>query len=251
MSWGSGDLYYLDNLMTNYAADLHVHTVLSPCAEVEMIPPLIVARAIQVGLDLIAVTDHNSAENAASVVEAAEGTPLKVLPGMECETLEGVHVVCLFDEVANALQMQELVYSRLPDLPNCVETFGEQFVVDHDGEFVRRCERLLLVPTEMTIEEVAAEAEGLGGLAIPAHVDRSAYGIYGALGFLPAEPCFRAVEISGRITPEEAVVKYPDLDGIRLFRCSDAHRLEELGSARTILPLEHRTVRDIKRYLEG
>ena len=89
--------------MNYYCADLHVHTVLSPCAEIEMIPPLIVHRALQAGLALIAVTDHNSAENVAAVIEAAEGTGLTVLPGMEVQTREEVHLTCLFDSLEQVM----------------------------------------------------------------------------------------------------------------------------------------------------
>lgn len=104
--------------MAEYWADLHVHTVLSPCAEVEMIPPLIVERAVEVGLDILAVTDHNSAENAEAVIRAASGSSLKIIPGIECESVEGVHLVCLFDRLEDAVSMQETVYANLPDLKN-------------------------------------------------------------------------------------------------------------------------------------
>jgi 3',5'-nucleoside bisphosphate phosphatase len=211
-----------------------------------MIPPLIVARAIEVGLDIIAITDHNSAENVEAVIEAARGTALKVLPGMECETVEGVHMVCIFDEVSAALALQGRVYEKLPNLPNRPETFGAQFVVDRDGEFIRYNDRLLLVPSELSIEEIWSIAQDLGGLAFPSHVDRSAYGIYGVLGFMPGSPVFPAVEISSRITAEEAQAKYPDLNGKRIFCCSDAHRLIEMGSAKTMLELGHRTVAEIR-----
>ncbi|MHB0912142.1 MAG: PHP domain-containing protein [Armatimonadota bacterium] len=224
------------------AVDLHVHTVLSPCAEVEMIPPLIVARALEAGLDLIAVCDHNSAENAAAVIRAAEGTPLRVLPGLEVESVEGVHLVCLFDEVESALAMQEAVYAALPRLPNKAETFGAQFVVDATGEFVRENTRLLLVPTGLSILEVTEAARGLGGFVLPAHVDRVSYGMLGVLGFMPDEPRFSAVEVS-RHFPEDGKI-----EGYALFRSSDAHRLEELGSGRTALDLPHRSVTAIRDY---
>jgi 3',5'-nucleoside bisphosphate phosphatase len=237
--------------MAAYAVDLHVHTVLSPCAEVEMIPPLIVETAVEVGLDMIAITDHNSAENVAAVVQAAEATSLKVIPGIECESAEGIHFVCLFDEVAEAMQMQEIIFAALPDLPNKPETFGAQFVVDLEGSFVRYNERLLLAPTELSIDQVVATVNSLNGLAIPAHVNRPVYGIYGVLGFLPEEPTFGIVEISRHLTPDNAVQRYSDLAGKKLLSNSDAHRLSDIGTVRTILELEHRTVLEIKRRYAG
>lgn len=232
--------------MPVYKVDFHVHTVLSPCAEVEMIPPLIVSRALEVGLDMIGITDHNSAENVAAVMEASERSPLKVVPGIECESAEGVHLICLFDTVEDALTMQEFIYSALPSQLNKPDTFGAQFVVDATGEFVRYNDRLLLVPTTLTIEQVSARVEAMNGLVMPGHVDRSAYGIYSMLGFLPTKPCFRAVEISRHISQDEAKATYPDLISKFVFQCSDAHRLEDLGSAFTYLELEHRTVADVK-----
>jgi predicted metal-dependent phosphoesterase TrpH len=132
-------------------ADLHVHTVLSPCAEVEMIPPLITRQALQLGLGIIGVTDHNSAENVAAVMEAAEGTGLVVLPGMEVQTQEEVHLLCLFDTLEQVLTMQGRVYNHLPDLKNNAEVFGAQFVVDSDGEFIRYNERQLLTTTSLSV----------------------------------------------------------------------------------------------------
>lgn len=233
--------------MAEYWADLHVHTVLSPCAEVEMIPPLIVERAVEVGLDILAVTDHNSAENAEAVIRAASGSSLKIIPGIECESVEGVHLVCLFDRLEDAVSMQETVYANLPDLKNREETFGPQFVVDQDGEFVRHNERLLLIPTELPMVEIAECVASLNGLVIPAHVDRPSYGIYGVLGFMPEEPRFDIVELSRHISAEEAVAKYPDLAGRAIFHSSDAHRLDEIGQCRTRLELSSRTVAEIVR----
>jgi predicted metal-dependent phosphoesterase TrpH len=119
-------------------ADLHIHTVLSPCAEVEMIPPLIVEHALDAGLDLIAITDHNASANAGAVMEAARKTGLKVLSGMELQTREEVHLLCLFDTLEQLTTWQSEVDRALPDLLNRAETLGEQFVVDAAGDFVDR-----------------------------------------------------------------------------------------------------------------
>lgn len=227
--------------------DLHIHTILSPCAEVEMIPPFIIKRAIDVGLDLIAITDHNSAENVESVINAAQGTSVRVIPGMECETLEGVHVVCLFNDIDSVMDMQAFIYSKLPNMPNKPDIFGAQFVVDETGDFIRYNERLLLVSTQSPLEEIVAEAEMRNGFAIPAHVDRRAYGIYGVLGFLPEYPVFKAVEISHHITPDEARLRYPDLGSKLLLQSSDAHRLDEIGCGYSMLELPHRDLASIKQ----
>ena len=146
--------------------DLHLHTVLSPCAEVEMIPPFIVRRALDLGLDLIAVTDHNATHNIEAVQRAAAGTSLIVWPGMEVQTREEVHLLCLFDNNAAAFAWQQRVDVALPPLLNDAEHFGAQFVVDESGEFIREHTPLLLTSTSFSIEEVVAEVNALGGLAI-------------------------------------------------------------------------------------
>ena len=228
-------------------ADLHVHTVLSPCAEVDMIPPLIVERALDLGLDLIAITDHNSSANAAAVIEAARGSSVKVLPGMELLTREEVHLVCLFDTVAQVCQWQAQVDQAMPDLPNRAERLGEQFVVDASGDFVRREERMLLVAANIALENAIASVKGLGGIAIPAHIDRPANGLIAMLGFLPLSLQIDAVEISKNISADAARKKYTIPDNIAVIQSSDAHWLDALGSA--VTEFEFRDSRSIVELL--
>jgi PHP family Zn ribbon phosphoesterase len=238
-------------MTARYVADLHIHTLLSPCAEVEMIPPLIVAQAVEVGLDLIAITDHNSAENVRAVIEAAAGSPLKVLPGIECESVEGVHVICLFDKVEDAESMQELVYSSLPNLPNQGDKLGEQMVVTAEAEFVRYNERLLLASTMLSIDQVVDAVVERSGIAIPAHVDRRGYGLYGVLGFFPEGLACPAVEISRRATEETIRQSHPDLAGRAIISSSDAHMLMDIGVCRTTFQLERRSVSELALAFEG
>ncbi len=234
-------------MVARYEADLHIHTLLSPCAEVEMIPPLIVTQAAEAGLDLIGITDHNSAENARAVMKAAEGSSVKVLPGIECESVEGVHVICLFDSADDAESMQELVYSTLPDLPNRGDKLGNQMVVTAEADFIRYNERLLLASTELSIEEVISATEERSGVAIPAHVDRRGYGLYGVLGFMPEGLNCPAVEISRRTSEEEARNQYPDLKGKAVIASSDAHVLMDIGICRTVFELKSRNVAELRQ----
>jgi PHP family Zn ribbon phosphoesterase len=211
--------------MNQFRADLHVHTVLSPCAEVEMIPPLIVREALERGIHLIAITDHNATGNIRAVMEAAQGTDLTVLPGMELQTREEVHLLCLFDFIEQAETWQKTVDSILPDRLNNPEFFGEQFIVDASGDFIRREERLLIVSAEIGLDEAATRVHALGGFAIPAHVDRKAFSLIANLGLVP--PGFEALEISRHLKPSEAAVRYPQIRGYPLIQSGDVHRLEE------------------------
>jgi 3',5'-nucleoside bisphosphate phosphatase len=214
-----------------YLAELHIHTVLSPCAEVEMIPPLIIQEALDKGIKIIAISDHNASANVPAVVKAAEGTNITVLPGIEVQTKEEVHVLCLFDTMEQLVDAQNYIDQHMPALLNDPEYFGEQFVVDETGEFIRREHQLLITSTDLSIDDVFAFAESLGGLAIPAHVDRQAFGLLTNLGFLPPGIQIDAIEISRNTNALEAHEKYPQIRGLPLIQSGDAHRLDEIIGA--------------------
>lgn len=234
--------------MQTVRADLHVHTVLSPCAGVEMIPPLIVQEALERGIRLIAITDHNASANIPAVMEAARGTGLTVLPGMELQTREEVHLLCLFDTLEQAFSWQAVVDSLLPDIPNNSEYFGEQFVVDSTGAFLRREERLLLNSVDLSLEEAAARVAALGGLAIPAHIDRPANGLIAILGLIP--PGFEALELSRHITPAEARRRYPKTAAYPLIQNGDVHLLDGfLGT--TCFQIAAPTLSELRLALAG
>jgi len=231
-------------------ADLHLHTVLSACAEVEMIPPLIVREARRRGLGLIAVTDHNAMANAPAVMQAAQGSGVTVWPGLEVQSREEVHLVCLFDTVAQAEALQAIVWDRLPPLRNREEFFGAQYVVDSTGDYRYTEERLLQTSADLSVEQVATETERLGGLCIPAHVDRPSFSLLANLGFVPPDTGFLALEISRLVTPAQARVRFPAIGDYPLIVSGDAHRLSEIAS-RTLLKVSAPTVAELRLALRG
>jgi PHP family Zn ribbon phosphoesterase len=236
--------------MKKFRADLHVHTVLSPCAEVEMIPPLIVQTALELNIDLIAITDHNASANVSAVQKAAQGTTLKVLPGMEIQTREDVHLLCLFENLSELEIWQIEVDKSLPFTLNHAEFFGEQFVVDEQGEYIRTEPRMLLTSTHYSIDEVFEQVNILGGLVIPAHVERTTNGLFPILGLLSDQWPILGFEISRHTTPEQARMKFPSIGSYPLIQNGDVHRLNEfIGS--TIFMLEEPTVNEIRKALEG
>jgi len=213
-----------------------------------MIPPLIVKRALELALGIIAITDHNSAENVAAVVEAAKGSELTVLSGMEVQTREEVHLLCLFGSVQQALDWQEFVYTHLPPLKNNESLFGPQFVVDASGDLVRYNERLLLTSTSLSIEDVTREIERRGALCIAAHVDRPAFSLLANLGFVPEDVPFSAMEITRHTSWQELREQHPSLSGFSFIRSGDAHRLAEMSDS-TILTLREPTLAEIAMAL--
>ena len=239
--------------MRSLLVDLHLHTVLSACAEIEMIPPLIVQRALALHLDVIAITDHNSADNVGAVIEAAQtiaGPALTVLPGMEVTTREEAHMLSLFDTLDQVREWQEIVHAALPQRKNNAELFGDQYVVDATGKYIRTEERLLATATSLSVEQVVTHVNALGGICLPAHIDRPSYSIIASLGFVPPQLDIAGVEISSLTTLKKTVQWGAVLDRWGQIVNSDAHRLNEMA-ARTRIRVAEPTVAEIRLALEG
>lgn len=224
--------------------------MLSPCAEVEMIPPLIVEYALDLGINLIAITDHNASANIEAVQKAARNTPLHILPGMEIQTREEVHSLCLFDTLDQIMQLQKLVTETLPPIKNEAEHFGEQFVVDETGDFIRREEQLLLVSSSLTLNEAWKVVTNLGGLFIPAHVNRKAFGLLETLGLVPTDIQIEALEISKHLNPADAVKQFPQIKGYPLIQDGDVHRLDEFNGRMTLF-LEKPSIDEIRMAIHS
>ncbi len=230
--------------MRTFVADLHIHTCLSPCGSLRMSPHAMVAAARANGLDLIAVTDHNAAGMVEEVARAARATGLHVLPGIEVETQEEVHLLVYFDDLSSCRDFAAEVYSFLPDRANDPELFGDQVVVDADETIVHTEARLLLNALGLSLEEVVARGAGRGGLVVPAHVDRTPYGLVTQLGFGPEGLRFPLVEVDGSFRPEECG------PGAVLWS-SDAHVPEDIGSRVSVFRMKGPTVDEIRRAALG
>ncbi|MBQ3140586.1 MAG: PHP domain-containing protein, partial [Clostridia bacterium] len=213
--------------------DFHLHSCLSPCSDDEMTPNNIVNMAYLAGLNAIAITDHNSCANCAAVMQtaAANFPDMTVLPGMELETSEEVHIVCLFPALKNALDFeQEVRRARLP-IPNRKDIYGNQLICNAEDEVVGEEEQLLVTATSISVDEVPALVKKYGGVAVPAHVDRPSYSLLSNLGFISEDMGFDTIEISRKLFGENAA-KF--LEKNRLVRynvlmSSDAHELGVIG----------------------
>jgi hypothetical protein len=237
-------------MLRPFLADLHIHTVLSGCAEVEMIPPLILKQAKRLGLSLIAITDHNACHNVEAVVKAAEGTGIHVLPGMELQSKEEVHLLCLFDTVSQCQEWQQEVFQKLPSLENREEVFGPQYVVDATGDWMWTEKRLLAASADMTLEEVISNVHDLGGMVIPAHVDRPSFSLLSNLGFVPEGLHVYGLEVTPRFVPGNGFQQWPQLKAWCLIVNGDAHRLQEIRQ-RTLLKISAPLVKEISLALQG
>ncbi len=233
-----------------YRAELHLHTVLSPCASIEMIPPLIIETAQSRDINLIAISDHNAIANIEAVMQAAQGSSVTVLPAIELQTREEIHSLCLFDSQPQITDFFEQVLPFMPELQNNIEFFGEQFVVDATGDFIRREDRLLISSCSLSLKEAWQLVIKHQGLMIPAHVNRSAFGLLPVLGFIPQDIDLEILEISRHITPAQALSEYPQLANYRLIQSGDAHFLDDILGLNEFF-IEKPTVSEIRKAIFG
>ena len=225
-------------------ADLHIHTCLSPCADLKMSPLAIAEQAKIKEIDIIGICDHNSAENVPALIKAANKYKICVLPGLEITSQEEVHILALFNELEPALRLQEIIYDNLPG-ENDEDTFGMQVVVNHKGEVLRFNKKLLIGASTLTVEDVVQTIHSLNGLAIAAHIDREGFSLIGQLGFIPEHLELDALEISPLISYEEATNKF---DPNYPITCSsDAHFIGDIGKSFTTFYIEEGTTEEIKK----
>lgn len=228
-----------------FKADLHIHTVLSPCGDLEMSPNAIVQRALEQKMDMIAITDHNSTRQAKVVRDIAKPLGLKVFCGAEVTTKEEAHCLALFDDDEALDKFQAYLDEYLPDIKNDVYKFGYQVAVDVNEDIVFEEERLLISAISQSVDEIEQKVHSLGGLFIPAHVDKLKFSIIQQLGFLPPDLPVDALEISFRETEDHFKTVNPYLKNYPFIQNSDAHMLEQIGTTFTCYYIKHRTLEEI------
>lgn len=211
-------------------ADLHIHTCLSPCATLDMTPMKIVREARAKHLAMIAITDHNSAENAGAVIKAARDTGVVVIPGIEVTTYEETHLLGLFEGIDGALSMQALVYGRLQPGENDEDLFGLQVISNEMDEVEGISKRLLIGATDLRLHEAVGEIHLRGGLAVAAHIDRERFSVVSQLGFIPHNLALDAVEISRATERGLDPAHVEGGAGLPVITASDAHSVEEIGA---------------------
>ncbi|MDR0422152.1 MAG: PHP domain-containing protein [Proteiniphilum sp.] len=219
-------------------ADLHIHTCLSPCGDLEMAPRNIIRVAKERGLGMIAITDHNTTRNVQVCMKLGEREGIHVIPGCEVNTREEVHTLCYFPHLSAAETFQSYLDRRMTGVKNDPLRFGYQVAVDENDRIVYEEERSLFMSIRDGIEDVADCVHRLGGLFVPAHVDRPKNSLFSQLGFIPPDLEYDALEISKATTPEEFLRQHPGLKERRLLQSSDAHYPEDIARACTRFEME-------------
>lgn len=221
-----------------YYYDLHIHSCLSPCGDMDMTPNNIVGMSKLLGLDIIALTDHNSTLNCEAVVKLGEENGLCVLSGMELTTCEEIHAVCLFDSVLKADKFCRYVEKHQMKIKNRPDIYGRQVVMNTADEETMEVENLLILATDISIMGLKETVNSFGGVCYPAHINRDSMSILSSLGEIPPECGFSIAEVSSSGDIEKLKAMHPILNKMRIVRNSDAHYLENMREAQNYLELD-------------
>jgi PHP family Zn ribbon phosphoesterase len=224
--------------------DLHIHSDLSPCGLSDMTPNNIINMSSIKGLNIISVTDHNSAGNLPAAMELSHKAGIKVIPGIEATTKEEVHVLCYFKELDNAMEFGRIIYDSLPFIKNNPEIFGEQNIYNSKDEITGTLEKLLINASKYTIEDIYSIVKKFNGVMIPAHINKMTNGILGVLGFMPINPKIEFVEVYSKMSIDNKITKK-----YKVLNNSDAHQLIDIAEAVNYFELDD--IEEIYEYLFG
>lgn len=229
--------------------DLHIHSCLSPCGDDDMTPANLVGMAAVKGLDVIALTDHNTCKNCPAAMYHGTAYGITVIPGMELTTEEEIHVVCLFPTLEDALAFDELVSKKLMPIPNREDIFGKQQIMNEKDEITGTVENLLITAVSITFDEAFSLVSAYHGTAYPAHVDKTSTSLISNLGFVPPESTFSCAEFHNFANLHRIRQDHPYFESCNVICCSDAHYLWDISEPRYQLYVKSRSIPDILEAL--
>ena len=223
--------------MNRYYYDLHIHSCLSPCGDDDSTPNNIAGMASLCGLNIVALTDHNSCKNCPAFFEAAKRYGIIPVAGMELTTSEDIHVVCLFEELSDAMAFDEFVDERRMKIKNKPEIFGRQIITDGEDNAVGEVDSLLINSSGISIDDVCDTVARFNGICYPAHIDRDANGIVAVLGTVPMDIGFTRFELRDGENSDEYSEKY-GIKKEQFVVSSDAHYLTGMRDKDAYFELE-------------
>ncbi|MEE0956671.1 MAG: PHP domain-containing protein [Ruminococcus sp.] len=233
-----------------YYYDLHLHSCLSPCGDMDMTPNNITGMAKLLGLDVIALTDHNTCLNCEATIRAGKENGVLVIPGMELTTSEDIHAVCLFPDLEHALGWNDYVDSHRIKVKNKPDIYGRQVIMNAQDEEVGEIEHLLLPATFIGISDAYRMAKQFGGICYPAHIDRDSLSILSVLGEIDPYCGFVTAELADSSKLEELRQRHPILNSMNIVTSSDAHYLENMRDAANTLELERLDAQSVIEALD-
>ena len=221
----------------NFFADLHIHSCLSPCGDNDMTPGNILGMAVVKGLEIVAISDHNAARNLPAAEKIAAAYGLLLVPAIEITTSEEVHMLGSFPDVQTAVDFGAMLKTHLPPKKNKPAFFGEQLVMNEDDEVIDQEDALLIGATDLSLEECAAKVKEVGGVPVPAHINRGSNGLLVNLGMMPPSPTFTTVEVWRHLPcPLEL------MENKHVLHSSDAHYLQDIQEPEFSLRLPEKSV---------
>ncbi len=232
-----------------YYYDLHLHSCLSPCGDMDMTPNNLVNMAKLLGLEIIALTDHNTSLNCEAAMAVGREIGLTVIPGMELTTAEDIHAVCLFPTLERALDWNEYVDAHRIKIRNRPDIYGRQVIMNQNDEETGEAEHLLLPATQISIMNAYEAVRGFGGVCYPAHIDRDSLSILSVLGEIDPGCGFTTAELADISRLAELKRLHPILDSMKIITCSDAHYLENMREAQNTIDLPEPTAEAVVHFL--
>ncbi len=237
--------------MKKYYYDLHLHSCLSPCGDMDMTPNNLVNMAKLLGLDVIALTDHNTSLNCEAAMKVGDAVGVLVIPGMELTTAEDIHAVCLFPTLEKALAFSDYVDQNRIRIKNKPHIYGDQVIMDEDDRKIGEIEHLLIPGTFIGIGDAYAKAKEFDGICYPAHIDRDSLSILSVLGEIDPACGFRTAELADITKLDMLKEQHPILNTLHIVTCSDAHYLENMRDAANTLELPELTREAVLAYLDS
>lgn len=234
-----------------YYYDLHLHSCLSPCGDMDMTPNNIVNMAKLLGFDVIALTDHNSSLNCEAAMKIGEEAGVLVIPGMELTTSEDIHAVCLFPTLEKALDWNRYVDDNRVKIRNRAEIYGRQVIMNENDEETGEVEHLLIPATNISIMNVRSLVKQFGGVCMPAHIDRDSLSILSVLGEIDESCGFTAAELADKSREDELKQAHPILNNMKIVTDSDAHYLENMRDPSEYIELGELTREKVIEYLDS
>lgn len=223
--------------------DMHIHSALSPCSDEDMTPNNIVNMSYIKKLNIISVTDHNTAENLPAILDLCEKLNIKAIPGIEVATKEEVHVLCYFKELDSALEFGKVIYDSLPNIKNIPSIFGSQNIYNSNDEIIGILDKLLINASGFSLNEIFAMSANYHGIAVPAHINKKSNSILGVLGFIPSDLKLNFVEVNSNEFINNKLIK-----DLNILKNSDAHKLADISEPDNFFELNN--IEDIYYYLK-
>lgn len=227
--------------------DLHIHSCLSPCGDDDMTPNNIAGMAHLAGLEVIAVTDHNSAANLPAVKKCADSFGIILIPGIEVCTAEDIHLLCYFETVERCLEFEKIILDSLPPVNNKKEIYGNQLIRNENDEITGEYEKLLIIGSSYSLRECVNLCHGMGGVAVYAHIDKNSFSAVSVLGFLPPEIDIDGVEIYDLANRRALISRGIITEQTPYMSNSDAHYLEYIGEREEHLSKDHPLWETVKK----